>query len=151
MSKGPPFLDGNAKRHRARVEQRKRMVARYNGTGEPQVVPGYQLAAVLQEWRKRYVKERPPNYRTGQIAEAGKIDDFVSPVQFLIQETGLPDRRIRGYINGEYPVVGHTRAELLLMAIDREYMLVNGEIQTVPNPHWSLEKYLEWRREQGCV
>ena len=138
MAKGPTFRNGNAARHRARMEEKRVAVARYNGTGEPNVVPGYQLAPVLREWTRRWLADRPngPN-------------GFVGPMQWLAHETGLDLRQVSRITNEEIVVIGEQQAELLLLAIDREYMLYD-EIQVVPNPNWSLEKWLAWREERGC-
>lgn len=147
MAKGPEFREANAARHRARMEQLSKSSARYNGNGEPNVVPGYQLAAVLQDWCRRWLLDRPKGALHGSIGG----HEFVGPVQYLAEESGIPIRRVSGYCNNEWPTVGESKAERLLMAIDREYMLVTGEIQVVPNPNWSLEKWMAWREEQGCI
>lgn len=129
------------------MEYNRELVARYNNRGDPQVVPGYQLAAVLQEFCAKWLENRPLLHSGKGIKGSG----FVGPVQFIAQETGINTRRISGFCNSEFPTVSFYQAELVLLAIDREYLLSNGIIQVVPNPNWDLEDYLEWRREQGCV
>lgn len=118
----------------------KAVVSSYNGAGEPNVVPVYQLAPVLQEWTRRWLAERP----------IGNGEEFVGPMQWLAAETGLSVRQVSRIANEELVVIGEQQAELLLLAIDREYMLIHGEIQIVPNPNWSLERWLAWREQRGC-
>lgn len=130
------------------MERDLRLVESYNGAGEAQVVPGYQLAAELQAWCKAWLSERPLAHKAeGQHGGA----EFVGPVQWLAAETGLSVRQVSRICNGELVTVGHRQAELLLMATDREYLLGNGAIQVVPNQNWSLEKFINWKEQQGCV
>lgn len=138
--------------HRQRTEERKLARLReeveaaeqsYNGRGEAQVVIGYQLAKVLQEWRDMFDK-RNEGFDPGR-------DKIMGPIDWLKEMTGLHVRRIHGLVKGEFPIVGLSQAELVLMAIDKEQLLDNGTIHVIPNPNWSLEKWTTYMEERGCI
>jgi hypothetical protein len=116
--------------------------------GEPEVVLGEQLAPVLQEWCVRWFRDRPQG---GYSAKAwGTGVDFVGPVQWLAQETGMNVRRISGICNGEFSQVPLTQADKLLAAIGRVDLMATGEIQVVPSVRWSMEKWVAYMQERGC-
>jgi hypothetical protein len=134
------------KLHRERIEPAE-LKPQYNGRGPAEVVPGFQLSTVLREWIVRYLDGRG-------ISESKLVGDEVAmfgPIQYLSHWTGISVRRVSGICNGEFPNVPYQQAEILLMVIDRDYLLANGEIQVVPNPNWSLEKWMDYMRERGCV
>lgn len=112
----------------------------YRRSGEADVVPTYQLAAVIREFSRRWLLERP------------NCDDdfFMGPVDYLSYHTDVPHRMISRITAEEFVTTPLSRAELLLMAMDHEYMLATGEIQVVPNPNWSLESWLAYQEERGC-
>jgi hypothetical protein len=118
---------------------------RLHGKGDPQVVRVSQLAEVLNAWMKRYLAERPVNM------QGGERYDFMGPFKWLANESGVHPRRISGITNGEFEYIGEQQAFKLLLAVDREYMLMTGEIEILDNPNWSQERLYEWRREQGCA
>lgn len=115
----------------------------YNGKGEAQVVIGYQLAKVLQEWREAFDR-RNEGYDAGRDKIMGSLD-------WLKEMTGIHVRRIHGLVKGEYPIVNLSQAELVLMAIDKDYLLSNGTIHVIPNPNWSLEKWTTYMERMGCI
>lgn len=115
----------------------------YNGKGEAQVVLGVQLAKVLQEWREAYDR-RNKGYDPSR-------DKIMGPMDWLKEMTGIHIRRIHGLVKGEYETVNLSQAELVLMTIDREYLLSNGTIQVIPNPNWSLEKWTAYMERMGCI
>jgi hypothetical protein len=117
--------------------------------GEPEVVPGYQLAPVLQHWCAQWLRERPVGAFNAHSWGTG--NDFVGPVQWLAQETGLNTRRVSGICNGEFPQVPLSQADRLLAAIGRIDLLATGEIQVVPNLNWTMEKWVAYMQERGCV
>lgn len=127
-------------RLREEVEETERS---YNGKGEAQVVLGNQLAKVLQEWRTAFDR-RNEGYDTYR-------DVIMGPMDWLKEMTGLHIRRIHGLVKGEYEIVPLTQAELVLMAIDKDYLLSNGTIHVIPNPNWSLEKWTNYMKERGCI
>lgn len=151
-----PRSEGQRVRERLHKERMERPLARlreeveaaeqsYNGRGEAQVVLGEQLAKVLQEWRKRF---EAMNARQG----AGEGHHLImGPLDWLKEMTGIHIRRIHGLVNGEYETVNLTQTELVLMAIDREYLLTDGTLHVIPNPNWSLEKWATYMKERGCI
>jgi hypothetical protein len=130
-----------------------------SGLSEAEVVPADKLGQVLKLWINRWLAERDPDrerstdrYYTGNgQGFAGKTPDVMGATQYLSLWTGIDQRQISAITNGERKFVTLKNAEKLLMAIDREYMLSNGEIPVVPNPCWSAETYMAYRRERGCA
>jgi hypothetical protein len=119
-------------RERARAEDSPPPIL--NGAGEAEVVPGFQLAPVLRRFSKMWLAERPSGH------------DLVGPVQYLAQESGLNIRQVGRIVRGEIHFVGLDQAEKLLIAIGREDLLRDGTIWTVPNPNWSLEAWIEYKK-----
>ena len=138
------------KRHAERMSGERRLAAlreeqeaeerRYNGKGEAQVVLGVQLSKVLKEWHD--------GFKLHWDEDRGRMH---GPMDWLKEMTGLNVRRCHGLVNGEFPTVSLTQAELVLMAIGREYLLANGELHVIPNPNWSLEKWTTYMEERGCI
>jgi hypothetical protein len=119
---------------------------KYNGQGEAEVVPGFQLSPTLRRWVTRYLAERPLNtYSSG--SSYGTQVEFLGPIQYLSENTGIHLRRVSAICNGEIEFVPLSQADLLLTAIDMH--LSNPEIQVVPNPNWSLERWLAYRQDLG--
>jgi hypothetical protein len=147
-----------AERHEKRGQRLmgRKPNGQFNNTGEAEVVPGHQLAAVLQEWERGWLAER-----NWELEKSYEMDDelgipmqkqgkVLTPTQFLMEHTGLSDRRLRGFRNGHFPVVSLTQAESVLRAIGREYLL-GWHVQVIPNPNWDTESWVEYMREKGCV
>jgi hypothetical protein len=89
-----------------------------------------------------------PNGQTSGQFSGGQ--DFMGPLEWLRQESGVRVRQISRIKNEEIKHASYSHAEALLMAIDREYMLHTGEIRVVPNPHWSQEQFVEYMQQRGC-
>lgn len=137
------------KLHKARTEPTSR--PNYNGSGEAEVVPGFQIKEEIlkfqQYWELEYPKEGL-DYIESNV--------FMGPLQFIEDESTrcavkVNVRYLSYILSGELQVVGYTKAEAILMALGREYKLKNGEIQTVPNPNWSPERWFEYMSERGCI
>jgi hypothetical protein len=124
---------------------------RYNGTGEPEVVPGFQIARWMQPWVEHFVAERPYGQFVHKTIQTGYGNDFIGPIGFLEFHTGINERRIRGIIKGEIQFVPLSDADEILSAAGLSHLLATGEIQVVPNPNWSPEKWLAWMEERGCI
>jgi hypothetical protein len=107
------------------------------GAGEAEVVPTGQLAAVLREWSRRWLASYPKGY-----------GDYMGPLDWLQEQTGIPQRTLARITREETTVTRYSLAEKLLIAMDREHMLRDGSILVGPNPYWSLEKYLRYMG--GC-
>lgn len=116
------------------------------------------LAPVLQDWIDKWRADRPPlNIETGHAWGNGHEGVpraeycFVSATQWLEQESGVSARKIRAITSMQYKTTSFRTAEALLMAIDREYMLANGQISVVANSQMSLETWMEEMAKRGCV
>lgn len=136
MLKGIDSRAHNIRAHKRRIKTPK---PRYWNVGEPTVVAGWQLANVLRAWIDQWRIERPVN-----------DPHFMGAVEYLAFHTGLNHRRINGLVKSEFPTVGETQVDKILRAIDKEFLL-HTELKVMPNPGWDLEKWLEWRSEQGCT
>ena len=112
-----------------------------NGTGEAEVVKTALLATVLNRWRKRFEVE------VGDF-ESG---DFVGPIGYLMEQSGIERRAIYRIMHMESKYTSLTHAERMLMAIDREYMMYNGEIPVIPNPQWSYARWVNYMDSRGCT
>ena len=129
-----------AKLHQQRVENRPLRQHSYHNQGSPNVVPGYQISKVLREWIVKYLAERPLNQQT----------EFMGPVNYIAEHAGVSTRQVSRVANGELEVVAEKMAEKLLMAVGLEHMMMTDEIQVVPSPYWSTEKWVEYMQSRGC-
>jgi hypothetical protein len=143
----PPRRPQVEKLHRQRLKAQT-PESSYNGAGEAEVVPGFQLSVVLRKWVVEWLRERP--YRN-ENTNGATVMQFHGPHDYLSEQTGLHVRRVSGIINGEFFVVPLTQADALLQAIERPDLLGAGEIQVVVNPNWSLEKWMDYMAERGCI
>jgi hypothetical protein len=119
--------------------------------GEAEVVHGWALANVVRAWVDQWQRERPSYH-----VEAGKDPTtvniaFVSAFVWLADKTGLNVRRINGIAAAEFTYVGVTQADAILTAIGKSHYLTNGEINVIPNPNWSRERWVAYMKERGCV
>jgi hypothetical protein len=73
--------------------------------------------------------------------------DVMGPLDYIAEHSGINQRAIQRYLN-EQITISESKAEAILMAIDRENLLKTGEIPIIPNPNWTLEKWLAWRAHQ---
>lgn len=124
---------------------------RYNNVGEAEVVPGFQLSAILKRWITAYLADRPLGVYASGEQPYGAMPEFMGPIQLLAERSGLNVRRVSGICNGEFDVVSLSQADSILAAtgVGLTYYERTDEITIVPNPTWSLEKWLEWK--QGCT
>jgi hypothetical protein len=137
-----------------RAENQRRMIERSlwveedrkNGAGEPQVVLCEQLAIEVRDWSKKWLVERDSSLFSNDPAVK-----VMGPIDWLSEKTGIHVRRLGGISNNEFDTVSLSQAEKILIAIDRDYMLSNGEIHVIPNPNWSLEKWTDHMRQAGCI
>jgi len=123
-------------------------VSRGKRLGEAEVVLTKELAPVLRAWVVRWMASYPRGQNIGHNGGGGH--EFLGPLEWLHQESGVRPRQISRIKNEEQRFTSLTQAEALLMAISREHMLHTGEIHIIPNPNWSQEQYLEYMQERGC-
>jgi len=130
--------------HRIKQDQPKK----YNGAGEPLVVPSSALAPVLMEWKNWYELEHESDYQRGQINTDNPT--MFGPMQYLEFHSGLPARRIYGIMRQETKHTSLSIADRLLGAIDKGYLLASGAIPVVPNPHWRMDTWIAYMNKRGC-
>lgn len=123
-----------------RVWEQVEAARKPNVRSEAQVVLGQQLAAEIDAWRQAWLKTRTP--------ERGNV--LMGPLDWLRAETGINARQIHNYANNKRKFVPFSDAEKILMAIDREYLL-GGTIHVIPNPAWSIDRWIEYMEERGCI
>lgn len=131
----------NAKLHRQRNEPEITEVELPKAKGEAEGVPGYQLSPLLRKWIVNFLKDHP----------IGGRNDHEGPVNWLSEHTGINVKRVSQISNGKVIVVPLTEADSLLIAIGQQHLLSTGEIQVVPNPTWSLETWMAYMQDRGCV
>jgi hypothetical protein len=141
------YRDQVEKLHRERMSPAP-LKPYYNGTGEAEVVPGFQLQKVLQIWVEQWVNDRPLGHQSPGIASGAS---FTGPFQYIAEQTGLNPRRISAIHRGEIKFIALSDADEILSAMNLTHLLATGEIQVVPNPNWSLEKWLNFMDERGCI
>jgi hypothetical protein len=116
-----------------------------NGQGEAEVVATASLAPVLKHWREIWEREYGPEnlHLTDNL--------FIGPIGYLAEQSGVNRRQINAIMRQEWKYCSVTKAEKLLMAIDREYMLATGEVPIIPSPYWSMEKWTKYMDSRGCT
>lgn len=113
---------------------------RWQYTMEPQVVEAEPFGSVLRSFCKAWIKERPID-----------MPMVMSPYDFMHTHSDISVRQIARYCNSERPYIALSHAEAILFAIGKEEMLVNDEIKVIANPTWSLEAYVNYMKQRGCV
>lgn len=109
---------------------------------------GQQLAAELQTWRRVWLAMRPPE--TQNMHNKAALYEVMGPVDWLAEQTLLNKRKINEYMNGRQKFVGVTQADKVLTAIGRQDLLHNT-IHVIPNPHWSIDWWIAYMEERGCI
>jgi hypothetical protein len=121
-----------------------------NGASGAEVVWVTDLAPVVQRWVDNFYKERPLRKATGVRRSVNIEDYFVGAVDYIEEQSGVNSRMILRILRYEQKFVTLDNADRILMAIDRDYLLVDGMIPVAPNPMWSQERYVEYMQERGC-
>jgi hypothetical protein len=139
------------KLHRRRVEPKPQKPSYKGRNGEAEVVPGYQLSAVLRRWVTAWLVDHPlsqddPQFRRNEISVS-----HVGPIQYLAEKTGINTRRVSGICNGEFLHVPLSQADQLLVAAGLFDLLGTNEIQVIQNPNWSLETWVAYMEGRGCI
>lgn len=89
------------------------------------------------------------SYSTGSVS-FGRKPEFMGPIDFISEHSGVGVRQVSRVVNGGLEVVSEEIAEKLLMAVGLEHMLMTDEIQIVPSPYWSTERWVEYMQSRGC-
>lgn len=119
------------------------------------VVPGFQLVELIKQFCETWERDRPSGNFHGWEAEED-TSAYFGPMKYLEVETErrglrISDRYLRRIKSGEVKFVAFDRAEILVLAMEKEHLFSNGTIQVVPNPYWSQEEWLEYMAERGCA
>lgn len=129
---------------------------RQYGGGEAEgVMPSY-IAAEIKAFETRFRADHPLHSGSSEHVNkprnfGGNRVEFMGAMTWLEQESGVHVRRLSGYKNCEFAFVQFSDAQKILMALDREYKLNNGEIPVVKNPRWSWRQYFSYMRSRGVV
>ena len=118
------------------------MSAKRNNGWDPLVVSTHELATVLQRWVDEFRSDHSilPN------------DEQAGAITLLAQSLSLDDRVITRILNEETLHTTLGLADEILQFIERPDATHNHEIHVVPNPMWSLDRWIEWYLEErrGC-
>jgi hypothetical protein len=140
--------------HRERTEKKFTADASPQSHGEAEVVIGWQLANVLRAWLDQWRRERPPDQTTGNAKykqEGGnETVYFMGAMNYLSDKSGLSVRYLSRLVACEMEHVNLSKADAVLQAMERADYLGN-EIEVVPNPRWSREKWQRYMHERGCI
>jgi hypothetical protein len=110
---------------------------------DPEVVPTDELAPLLRRWRERYDLEHDVEHDKGDAVNRDRASPF-GPIQLLAFETGLNPRAIYRIMEEQTEFTWLSKAEKLLMAIDKLYLLANGEINILPHPNFSFKRWIDY-------
>lgn len=122
-----------------------------NSTGlrsDPLVVPSQHIADILEERQRIWERERPNPRRNHPDLPHDPVVGFINWLSF---ESGVSERVLRTIRRAEYLHLEFKVAEKILLALDLQHLLSNGDIPVVPNPKWSQETWLDWKEKQGCI
>jgi hypothetical protein len=108
-------------------------------TMEPEVVAAEPLGHLLREFSKLWLLDRPLGF------------DFMGPQDYLAVKSGVSLKQVGRISNSENQFVALSQADGLLTAIGKQHMLMTGEIPIIANPSWSLEAYMAYMKNRGCI
>jgi hypothetical protein len=128
-------------------ELRNKIPGYQSSPGEAEVVDSEPLGAVLREWCSEWLMEHPLPRQDPQARHKGA---HMGPLQKLSFDTGINIRQVSGICNAEYPTVSLSKADALLTAIG-QWDLLGDEIKVYPNPNWSMDRWLSYMEEMGCI
>jgi hypothetical protein len=125
----------------------------YNGMGkDPEVVRTVELAPVIRAWVVKYLREQTGT--TGKVAYGVAAEnDITGPWEILSSRTGINVRRLSLIVNEDesVPYISLTQAEKLLIEIEQQHLLATGEVRVIPNPRWSVLRWVKFMAERGCA
>jgi hypothetical protein len=135
--------------HKARLEQEAKKKRHRSYGSQAEVVPIGQIAAEIRAWVVEHLAEMGIDEKSNGKNPNG----LIGPYQRLSELTSISGRELSAIANEEKSrgkFVGFELAEIILSALDVEYKLANGEIEVVPNPRWSVLKWVNYMSERGC-
>lgn len=119
-------------------------------TSDALVVPTWALGARVRAWREHWDETvyNPSN----PFGEADEDDNRMSSLQYLQEWSGINERQIRYICDEEYVWTGLRLADAILTAMHEHHLLESDpDLRPRPNPHWSQERWMQWKADQGCV
>ncbi len=135
----------------AEIESEVRM----SGAGDAEVVRPEPLGSIVREWITNYANDRP--LYTGQSGYTQVAWNFIGPLQALSYRTKssydgtvVNVRKINGIARNEFKFISLILADRLMVAMDQHDRIATGEIEVIPNPNWSMERWLAYMSERGC-
>ena len=134
----------------AELERANGMRGRTKGVSHAEIVDPEPLGQLVRDFIKKWRKERPISHIEDGTSAWG-ANEFVGALDYLYANSGIDQRKIRGIVNNEYSEIGDSIADALLQAMNLTHLMHDGTIQSRPNPRWSMEAYLAYMRERGCI
>jgi murein L,D-transpeptidase YafK len=125
-------------------ELQKEIQKSWQYTMEPLVVAAEPLGRILREFCKEWVNQYPKgrfNFNSY----------YYGPQDFIAEKTGFEIRQIGRICNSEKQFVALSQADAILTVIGNSDFTTNGVIQVIVNPTWSLEAYMAYMKERGCI
>lgn len=117
---------------------------------DAEVVEGSTLSAALRRWVVAWLAERNPDDDRGRsFLETGGVHVY-GPIDLLAEKTGMTTKYVASAINGDLSYIGIQRADALLTAANLHHLL-GTEVAVMPNPWWSLERWVTHMAERGCT
>lgn len=117
-----------------------------SSNSEAEVVECHYIASEMQRWAEIWEREYP---KEALIADPNSI--HYTPYTWLEEKTGIHRRALFDIFNEKVSYVSLSKADALLTAIHKNHLLMRGEIPIIKNPRWSLETYMEYMSERGCI
>ena len=121
----------NAARHRERMGDAPPTKELTSGMSEAEVVMTKQLAAIIRRW-------------VSHSADANALTN-------LGENIGMDEAFIRRIVGEKSKYTALRNADRLLTGMGLGYLLQNGEVTVIPNPMWSMEKYITYMENRGCI
>lgn len=117
-----------------------------NSHSDGLVVRTEELSEVLRTWIDKHAARFPMNLGYKDI-------EGISPYAYIIENSYYPicEKRLWRILKCEHKHTLFDIADSILSAIDQTHALHDGRIVVIPNPLWSMSKWLAWKEEQGCI
>jgi len=112
-----------------------------NKTGGPEVIRAEPLGTILRKFCKDWFSVRPTGVNT----------ILMGPQDWLSTKTEISVRQIARFCNSENQFVSLVHADKIFTALGMQGWTEYDEIEIIPNPMWSLESYVAYMKERGCV
>lgn len=119
--------------------------------GEAEVVDAHEFSVILKKFAEDWLRERPKNSWSGtETLEEDEKEGFYGPVDWLAEKAELNVRRVQAFLNEEIENVPLSQADALMQAMNLTH-LWGITIHVKPNPQWSMESYMAYMKERGCI